>query len=48
MEKTYYNPKDLKKFGKVSEFQKELGDKFFDYYNTRFLPTVRSQQKKNR
>lgn len=30
---TYYNPKDLKKFGNVSEFQKELGDKFFSYYN---------------
>lgn len=30
--KTYYNPDDLKKFGKISEFQPELGEKFFDYY----------------
>jgi len=32
MEKTYYNPADLKKFGNITEFNKELGDKFFDYY----------------
>lgn len=36
MEKTYYNPEDLKKFGNVTEFQKELGDKFFDYYGSVF------------
>lgn len=30
--KTYYDPEDLKKFGKISEFQPELGKKFFDYY----------------
>jgi alkylhydroperoxidase/carboxymuconolactone decarboxylase family protein len=30
--KTYYNPEDLKKFGKIGEFQKKLADKFFDYY----------------
>ncbi len=34
--KTYYNPEDLKKFGKVSEWQPELGKKFFDYYGTVF------------
>lgn len=36
MEKSYYNPEDLKKFGNVTEFQKELGDKFFDYYGSVF------------
>lgn len=36
MEKTYYNPADLKKFGKITEFQKELGEKFFDYYGDVF------------
>lgn len=36
MEKTYYNPEDLKKFGDVSEFQEELAEKFFDYYGTVF------------
>lgn len=34
--KTYYDPDDLKKFGKISEFQPELGKKFFDYYGTVF------------
>ena len=32
----YYNPEDLKKFGKISEFQPELGKKFFDYYGEVF------------
>lgn len=34
--KTYYNPEDLKKFGKIGEFQKELADKFFSYYGEVF------------
>lgn len=33
---TYYDPKDLKKFGKIGEFDKELADKFFDYYGEVF------------
>lgn len=36
MKDTYYNPKDLKKFSKIKEFQKPLGDKFFEYYNAVF------------
>lgn len=36
MEKTYYDPADLKKFGAITGFQKELGDKFFSYYNDVF------------
>jgi alkylhydroperoxidase/carboxymuconolactone decarboxylase family protein len=36
MDQTYYKPADLKKFGKITEFQKELGDKFFSYYNDVF------------
>ena len=34
--KTYYNPDDLKKFGKIGDFQKKLADKFFDYYGEVF------------
>lgn len=34
--KTYYDPADLKKFGKITDWQKELGDKFFDWYGTVF------------
>lgn len=30
--KTYYDPEDLKKFGKIGEFQKSMADKFFAYY----------------
>jgi alkylhydroperoxidase/carboxymuconolactone decarboxylase family protein len=29
---SYYEPQDLKKFGEVGNFRKELADKFFDYY----------------
>jgi len=36
MEKTYYDPADLKKFGDVGEFGKDLADKFFDYYGEVF------------
>jgi alkylhydroperoxidase/carboxymuconolactone decarboxylase family protein len=36
MEKSYYKPEDLKKFESISEFQPELGKKFFDYYNSVF------------
>ncbi|GAB1445977.1 MAG: arsenosugar biosynthesis-associated peroxidase-like protein [Cyclobacteriaceae bacterium] len=34
--KNYYNPEDLKKFGNIGEFQKNLADKFFDYYGETF------------
>jgi alkylhydroperoxidase/carboxymuconolactone decarboxylase family protein len=36
MEKTYYDPADLKKFGKIVEWNEELGIKFFDYYSKVF------------
>lgn len=36
MSKPYYIEEDLKKFGKVREFQKDLGDKFFNWYNAVF------------
>ena len=36
MQKTYYDPADLKKFGKISEWNQELGDKFFEYYGKVF------------
>ncbi|MCH8534145.1 MAG: arsenosugar biosynthesis-associated peroxidase-like protein [Flavobacteriaceae bacterium] len=32
----YYESKDLRNFGKITEWSKELGDKFFDYYSTVF------------
>ncbi len=36
MEKSYYDPADLKKFGDVAEFGPELAKKFFDYYGNVF------------
>ncbi|HNP17315.1 MAG TPA: arsenosugar biosynthesis-associated peroxidase-like protein [Fulvivirga sp.] len=36
MDKTYYDPADLKKFGDIAEFEPELAKKFFDYYNDVF------------
>lgn len=36
MDNTYYKPEHLKKFGEVTDFQEELGDKFFDYYGSVF------------
>lgn len=32
----YFNAEDLKKFGEITEFQPELGKKFFNYYNAVF------------
>ena len=36
MEKTYYNPLDLKKFGDIAEFEPKLAEKFFDWYGAVF------------
>lgn len=36
MSKTYYNPADLKKFGEITEWSEELGEKFFEYYGKVF------------
>ncbi|MEP1792106.1 arsenosugar biosynthesis-associated peroxidase-like protein, partial [Reichenbachiella sp.] len=47
MEKTYYDPKDLKKFGNISELQPELGKKFFDYYGDVFKEGALTQREKS-
>jgi alkylhydroperoxidase/carboxymuconolactone decarboxylase family protein len=33
---TYYDDKDLRKFGKITEWNEVLGTKFFDYYSEVF------------
>jgi len=33
---SYYNSDDLKKFGNVADFQKAMGEKFFNYYGEVF------------
>jgi len=36
MSKPYYVEEDLKKFGDITDFQPELGEKFFEYYGEVF------------
>jgi len=47
MEKTYYNPADLKKFGSITELQPELGNKFFDYYGEVFKEGALTEREKS-
>lgn len=47
MEKSYYDPKDLKKFGNITELQPELGKKFFDYYGDVFKEGALTQREKS-
>lgn len=36
MDKTYYDPSDLKKFSKIVSWNEELGNSFFEYYGKVF------------
>jgi len=47
MSKTYYNPDDLKKFGSITEWSQELGEKFFDYYGKVFEEGALSGREKS-
>ncbi len=47
MQKTYYDPADLKKFGKISDWNQELGDKFFEYYGKVFEEGALSAREKS-
>ena len=47
MEKTYYNPADLKKFGDVAEWEPDLAAKFFDYYGEVFKEGALSVREKS-
>ena len=42
----YYDPKDLKKFSTISEWNQELGAKFFDYYSSVFKDGALSAREK--
>lgn len=46
MSKHYYDANDLAKFGNISEFQPELGKKFFDYYGEVFKAGALSEREK--
>ena len=47
MEKTYYNPADLAKFGDISEFEPNLAKKFFDWYGDVFTEGALSTREKS-
>lgn len=47
MEKSYYNPEDLKKFEDVGEYGQELADKFFEYYGSVFEEGALSAREKS-
>ena len=43
---TYYDPKDLAKFGEIGEEAPELARKFFDYYGAVFAEGALSEREK--
>jgi len=47
MSNHYYNSEDLKKFGNVGKFQKNLGDKFFSYYGEVFKDSELTAREKS-
>lgn len=47
MSKTYYDPADLRKFGKITEWHEDLGNSFFEYYNKVFQEGALSAREKS-
>ena len=47
MDNHYYNAADLSKFGSVSNFQKDMGDKFFGWYTEVFKDSNLSAREKS-
>ncbi|HET8808979.1 MAG TPA: arsenosugar biosynthesis-associated peroxidase-like protein [Flavobacteriaceae bacterium] len=47
MAKPYYDPADLKKFGNITDWSPELGEKFFDYYGKVFEEGALSAREKS-
>src|SRR5690606_29276100 len=47
MANSYYDPADLRKFGKITEWSEELGTKFFDYYGKVFEEGALSAREKS-
>lgn len=43
----YYNAQDLNKFGQIGNFQKDLADKFFAYYNSVFADSALTAREKS-
>lgn len=47
MSKSYYDPSDLRKFGSITEWSEELGEKFFQYYGSVFEEGKLSSREKS-
>lgn len=47
MDKTYYNPADLKKFGEIAEYEPNLAKKFFSWYGDVFEEGALSSREKS-
>ena len=47
MANSYYDPKDLRKFGNITEWSEELGTKFFEYYSKVFEEGALSAREKS-
>lgn len=47
MKNSYYQPEDLNKFGDIKNWNEELGNKFFDYYNSVFEEGALSAREKS-
>jgi len=47
MNKTYYDPADLKKFGDIAEFEPNLAKKFFNWYGAVFEEGALSAREKS-
>jgi alkylhydroperoxidase/carboxymuconolactone decarboxylase family protein len=47
MASEYYNPADLRKFGKITDWSETLGEKFFDYYGKVFEEGALSAREKS-
>ncbi|HEY5406132.1 MAG TPA: arsenosugar biosynthesis-associated peroxidase-like protein [Ginsengibacter sp.] len=47
MENHYYNAGDLAKFGNIGEYQKDLADKFFNWYGAVFADGALTSKEKS-
>ena len=47
MSNPYYNPEDLRRFGNITDWNEELGTKFFDYYGKVFEDGALSSREKS-
>lgn len=45
-DKTYFDPADLKKFNNITEFQEEMGKKFFEWYGEVFKEGALTEREK--